>query len=564
MKSSGNIDDLFKSKFEGHTPAFNPAHWQQAETMIVAQGNSGSLLWWFFGIGIVITLGLGTLWWTKGSTPAQAISTVESHNQPIVMARFTTTNDSLDPISEIASNNMDIQVSTFTIKPSTAAEGNESLGEEAGAGSNERGSDSRSESEPESVAGMADETGDSEAGNERGDEALPEAGLAAGTAPALNQNNNAATGDSLPQNQLPDESTNTSNEGLDSEIGTDKDSTTPQSESIYVNYQKKTASFGKNMSTPLPGMTFTSNKRNFSGSQYELLNNLSTSPLFHDPGKSGLQSGDFELPPKPDPYKPMKWVVAGGGGALLSSQIIQSTTSGAGDAADKRDAEETTSPGLIAGLDLFFVPGRWQFGGGLNSYTINQQSNYSPITTTTLETTEIVDWVIEITQEMQIDSVFNPNGGVFGTWEYDTTLVTIIDSLEVITIDSLETTETLEFDGQNIQHSFIEIPLSAGYSFPIGQKSELTVHQGLTLGILRKTSGGYLNPNGEITPYQKESAQTMLTSFTRLRFSRSIGYHLSLYAEASYRRTMRSPFKMDDYRQQYHLLGSGFGVSYKF
>lgn len=598
-----NIDKLFSDKLAGHTPAFNPGHWSQMETLIQAQGNSGSLLWWMAGAGLVIitVISLGshhylgaaegnslqtsslvfaqaainlklndgeaTYEYTTQGTPVTDTSSSsdasaleeETPNQKTT----NTSNDSKEdsssgltnstptgtPVSTTPTTSTTPKSSTTPLTPPSA--------EDQADGGAEKIGNKKDDTTITPSGGPAAEKNpgdDLASGPDKGLNPLPTPRAKSKTEPVKKQNSLEAVTGAKKANSPTNETVAMSSK--ENEI----EDTTPVHQARYVPSTKILPSFGSDDRASARG-----------GAGMDMLPTLDPAGDFSNSWKKpSLWETEVDLPYPPEGYKAYKWALAASSGVYASTKLLQSDYNFLKPFMDKRNAEEQSSLTPSFGLEVAFVPGRISVNTGLHFNSVGYEANYSPQEVVVADT--IFDnsfYEFTIWEETLIDSVWqdSANGQGGGFWEVDTIQIIMIDSLIVESFDTTFTSQLNEFEqGLKTTYQYLEIPIHLGYTMPLGKKgTHLGVFGGVSVTYLRSVTGAYVSQGlDEIQIAQKRQTVVGLDLIARMRLSQSIGYRTEIFVEGRYRHGMGSVSTSPDYSEKHRMYGGALGLSYKF
>lgn len=158
------------------------------------------------------------------------------------------------------------------------------------------------------------------------------------------------------------------------------------------------------------------------------------------------------------------------------------------------------------------------------------------------------------TEILQIDSTF-----IDSILFIDSVLVTIIDTMEVIMIDSTFTELDSDANGKR-KYSYLEIPLGFTYHLNVSNRSSILVSPELAFGILTKNSG----------EYYKETLVSAQTKTLIIGSSFGVGYKLRLTRDLDFRTMVRVRKPLgnlnlnDDFNRKYWSYSITAGIGYMF
>lgn len=571
-----NIDKLFSDKLAGHTPAVNPAHWSQMETLIQAQGNSGSWLWWMIGAGVVIvtSIGLGSNHYLGSS---DALTLHAENSFPVKEAiQFK-----LVAESEVAGTIALDEVQIDTPDTPQYAQPISNTSDEARTAQIAQNTQNVENAQADKTQVTPDKSQEETltAEEESREFSSPDETF---ETPDLSEKQSVEP--PQPREKIAVDIVNSAPEKTaELEESTEVDENPDLKKSVTVKVPEKLAStiahpvaektdvatLGNSPDKSVVSLASSNQRKSArAGGGLDFLTTISPTGDFANPiDPAKLWDGDLDLPMRPKGYKTSKWAIAASGGIYGSAKILSSDKGFLEEYIDKRSTEEQAVTTPSYGLEVAYTPGRWSLNTGFHLNSVAQEANYSPVTIEEIQITDSSYWEVQVWEEMIIDTIWDTtgNGGFF--FDLDTLYITFADSSYVEQIDSSFMTSVYEFE-QNLKttHQFLEIPLFAGYTVPLGQKgTKLGVYGGVSVVILRTTSGSYIGQGlDELQLIQKKNTNVGLDLMARLRLTQSLGYRTSIFAEGRYRHGLGSISSDQNYLQKYRMYGGALGLSYQF
>lgn len=191
-----------------------------------------------------------------------------------------------------------------------------------------------------------------------------------------------------------------------------------------------------------------------------------------------------------------------------------------------------------------------QTGLSLTSYgeDIEYESYSETISTTTLEYTETV--------ELTIDSIFVDSMLV----SIDSTFVTLLDSMEVISIDSIDVNVPDEANGAK-RFTYIEVPIGLNYLLPLSERTSLMLQPELSFGYLLRQTGSYFT-DSIASPSSTKSL--IVSGSLGVGISHRLSQKLFLQGVARIRRPLGELNADDLFIQKYTQLSFQLGLGYRF
>ena len=326
-----NIDKLFSDKLAGHTPAFNPAHWSQMEGIIQDQGNSGSLLWWMIGAGLLVLTAVGLssnhyLGASEGnsllienptySREAIVLKHVDQHEHTFVSTATLSTfenGDSSESISTIPADEMnDASIHAKSKNENGIPNNTQATSDVSSA------NDTKPENPADRLAAKTNDKSNDTDLNGSNDLGHPDAGLSIAS-------NNIASNDNDTQSE----------EGeTKDEVDSSDDLPDSNQDSATISNPPIVAAKYTPPTNPLTKSDYDPNfKISQSGDSGSSMSNAGINALkILDPKgefANDLMAPEFIEPeiinlPPVDFYKPYKWAVSGSAGMYASSKLIES------------------------------------------------------------------------------------------------------------------------------------------------------------------------------------------------------------------------------------------------
>ena len=248
--------------------------------------------------------------------------------------------------------------------------------------------------------------------------------------------------------------------------------------------------------------------------------------------------------------------VSGFGGFMLSNLSLQSNSNTAGDYIDQRKSSTRNMVSAETGILVNAFYQSWSLTSGSIFARHTESTGYKfDITTLIIDSTRfnILDSII-----IRIDS----NAGRYDTiWQFMPADTVIYDSAMSVRRDSVQ-------EGLNgkVSYRYVEVPLMIGKSFPMGNRGQLYLRSGISVGILRSVSGYQLDPVSQKMERLRFESYNKLFYFALLNagVSYEILPSVSLFIEGATRWNISHVRTSSGFNERLNAYGGRIGIDYRF
>ncbi|MEX1187973.1 MAG: hypothetical protein WED33_01865 [Bacteroidia bacterium] len=231
------------------------------------------------------------------------------------------------------------------------------------------------------------------------------------------------------------------------------------------------------------------------------------------------------------------------------------------DYVNRRNSEESAAFFMSYGFGVKYRINNFTINSGLELNQYGEKVDYNPY---------LKGDVLSITPYdfYSNDTVTTPfysyvQGNQFQNFSTDYVTDTLV-AFDTTTVEGQVNANSSGFNSKTML-SYVEIPLSITYEFPLTGRLTAGINSGVSIGLMRERRGFYLDP--ELDEFvDLRDVQTFNSMVFNMRFGLDLNYYLrpglGLFARTEYRGSLQSIFeKSSGINQRYSSYGLTFGVS---
>lgn len=255
--------------------------------------------------------------------------------------------------------------------------------------------------------------------------------------------------------------------------------------------------------------------------------------------------------------KPNLDILVYGGASFMDKNIKGSSNSGY---LQRRNDEEYATILPVAGLQLSKSKNKFDLRAGLELSVLGEKVNYSPYSNGEYYN-NYSEWQTFQTTRLDTDSIY-----IFGILFPRTTVVTINDSLQVNTTDTLNGSHydaaVQSANGKNFRY-MLEIPVDVIWHIN-RNRFGVAIAAGIAPGILFKSKGNYLrdDESGTQTLSNENKMQFALNIRAGLEFSYSLNEQICLLFKPTSKFYLTGIKEKSQVDNRYRNIGLNVGVKY--